>query len=559
MKLINKIICFVFLAIIVTGTVFMPKVQAQTSTIDCSRTSTSLVPVIGYELPPLMDMRADQDYYGENGGLYGDGKNDPPPLHYNKALSDVSLIRPLNQLGEADPDGKIGLISIGMSNTRREFDIFMQLATASAELSPSVVLVNGALGANTASRWATLESPWTLLSDAVKAASMSAQQVQAVWLKQANANPTGDDMVYATKLKNDMRVIVKKVKDRYPNVRIIYLSSRIYAGYALAKLNPEPYAYSSGFAVRNLIKEQISQSSELNYENAPVLVWGPYIWANGLIPRSDGLIWQCDEFEPDGTHPAEPGKLKVANILFDYFTQHEFTKPWFTLHVTPSFEPAPSGLYRKGDVDQSGLVDEKDFSLLLNDFGSTESSISSYFEPVTDEKTNMFDIAWVVRDWLLQMASPTPTGSPMETPIPTPTESPEASPSPGPTASPLPSPTESPVPSPSPTDSPTPTPSPSDDPPTVVITSPQNSSVILRNSNLTIIADATDDIGVNEVVFVISESSRGQIFSCTDNEAPYECAWFVPGKPNVEYVIEAIAYDSSGHTSVNSVTVISSN
>jgi hypothetical protein len=244
--------------------------------------------------------------------------------------------------------------------------------------------------------------------------------------------------------------------------------------------------------------------------------------------------------------------------LFDFFTTHEFTRSWFTAQIPPSYVPAPSPLFSKGDVDQSGLVEPNDFLLVLNHFGNIESSNSSYFEPVKDGKTNMFDIAWVIKDWFLQMASPQPTESPMESPSPTPTQSPDESPSPGPTESPLPSPTESPVPSPSPTDSPSPVPSPSDEVPTVVITNPEDGSIILRNSNQNITADATDDIGVDQVVFVITETSRGQIFTCTDNEIPHECEWLVPGKPNVVYIIEAIAYDVSGNTAIDSVSVTSS-
>ena len=47
------------------------------------------------------------------------------------------------------------------------------------------------------------------------------------------------------------------LKKRYPNVKIVYLSSRIYAGYATTGLNPEPHAFESAFSVRWLVQDQI--------------------------------------------------------------------------------------------------------------------------------------------------------------------------------------------------------------------------------------------------------------------------------------------------------------
>jgi hypothetical protein len=72
-------------------------------------------------------------------------------------------------------------------------------------------------------------------------------------------------------------------------------------------LNPEPYAYDSGLAVKWLIEAQIRQmqtpdghiddrAGNLNYHTvAPWLAWGPYLWADGLNPRSDGLVWKPND------------------------------------------------------------------------------------------------------------------------------------------------------------------------------------------------------------------------------------------------------------------------
>jgi hypothetical protein len=98
-------------------------------------------------------------------------------------------------------------------------------------------------------------------------------------------------------------------------------------------LNPEPYAYESGFAVRWLIERQIAGDSTLASEGpraaAPWLAWGPYLWANGLTPRGDGLIWERSDFVNDGTHPSESGRRKVAEMLLAFFHNDPLARQWY--------------------------------------------------------------------------------------------------------------------------------------------------------------------------------------------------------------------------------------
>jgi hypothetical protein len=68
------------------------------------------------------------------------------------------------------------------------------------------------------------------------------------------------------------------VVPRFPNLRLVYVSSRIYAGYASSDLNPELYSYQGAFAVKWLIEKQMG--------GAPWIAWGPYLWADGAIPRA---------------------------------------------------------------------------------------------------------------------------------------------------------------------------------------------------------------------------------------------------------------------------------
>jgi hypothetical protein len=294
----------------------------------------------------------DGKYKGQTGGLYGNGKNTPPASHQAAAKKELTKIQPLDTNGEPSKDGKIVLISLGMSNTTQEFSQFKKIADAEPNKSPSVVIVDCAQGGQGAEQWAYPDkykrpgrntgrqwpSPWVIVDERIKSAGVTAVQVQLVWIKLAEIMPAtlGEFPKHAQVLQKNITVILQKLKERFPNLRIAYLSSRIYAGYAGTPLNPEPYSYESAFSVRWLIDDQIKGKPELNYDpkkgevKSPLLLWGPYLWGDGMKPRkSDGLIWKREDLARDGTHPSQSGRQKVAEMLLTFFRTDVNAKGWF--------------------------------------------------------------------------------------------------------------------------------------------------------------------------------------------------------------------------------------
>jgi lysophospholipase L1-like esterase len=296
------------------------------------------------DVKPLSEMSAEDRYKGEDGGLYGQGQNCPPPAHQQAALAQARLIQPLDADGNPSPAGKIGFISFGMSNTTQEFQAFLQ-AVAPLKLSPQLVIVDGAQGGMEAIAWATERrggqgqgpTPWETLATRLQQRGVSPAQVQVVWVKLAVARPAGEGAypAHIQKFEQYVTTCLQKLKARYPNVRIVYLSNRIYAGYATTQLNPEPYAYEYAFGLRKLIQDQIAEQRELNYDPAkgevksPLLLWGPDLWANGATTRTDGLSWQKEDFGPDGTHPSQSGREKVAQLLLRFLRTDATAKVWF--------------------------------------------------------------------------------------------------------------------------------------------------------------------------------------------------------------------------------------
>jgi hypothetical protein len=291
-------------------------------------------------LTPLTEL-GNSTYKSEDGGLYGEGKSEPPKAHFEAAMKESAKIQPLDAEGNSSSDGKIGLLSVGMSNTTMEYSRFKELADAEPAKSANVVVLDGAQGGQTAARWADLNSAlWQKVDERIKAAGLSARQIQVAWMKQAEARPAqyGDFPKHAKQLQANLVKSLANLRARFPNLRIVYLSSRIYAGYATTMLNPEPYAYEEAFAMRWLIQDQIADKPELNFDPArgavksPLVLWGPYLWADGETPRkADGLIYTREDLSPaDGTHPAPSARTKVANLLLKFLETDPTAKSWFT-------------------------------------------------------------------------------------------------------------------------------------------------------------------------------------------------------------------------------------
>lgn len=188
-------------------------------------------------------------------------------------------------------------------------------------------------------------------------------------------NPANYDAFIAeTRMGNIMRAI----HARYPNIQQVFISTRIYGGYANENgicLNPEPFAFEYGIAVQRLVVAQIYQMAHGGTGNgdpyagdlvdrteplgppvlSPWIDWGPYLWANRDRPRSDNLLVWCNDpqglipntcqfkedfrngdsahgIPGDFTHPNDNGEQKVGALLLTFLKASLTTTPWFLAH-----------------------------------------------------------------------------------------------------------------------------------------------------------------------------------------------------------------------------------
>jgi hypothetical protein len=63
---------------------------------------------------------------------------------------------------------------------------------------------------------------------------------------------------------------------------------------------------------------------------APLALWGPYLWADGIKGRkTDSVIYERADLAGDGTHPSNSGREKVAGMLLNFFATDETARGWF--------------------------------------------------------------------------------------------------------------------------------------------------------------------------------------------------------------------------------------
>ncbi|MBC8172942.1 MAG: SGNH/GDSL hydrolase family protein [Chitinophagales bacterium] len=293
---------------------------------DCSQTSTNFI--------PLADL-GKNTFEGFTGGKYPGGSNAIPSLHYNNGLELSQQIQPLNKGGETDiSNGKIGFIVLGFSTaamTGRYVRNMHEIINTDSQLK----IIIGAQGGRDINAMTSEKSDyWIKVDSALRENDMSAEQVQIIWLSssdvQAHALPfPAQSNMQAEKY----RMMLQNIKRYYPNIKIVFLSDRTYAGYIGNDAGPqelkEPTAYYNSWAVKWVIEKQIMNEAGYTRDVIPFIDWGTLLWTNGETGNEKGYTWDCTDAGKGGIHPSAKGRAKEATRVYLFFRNHPYTQKWF--------------------------------------------------------------------------------------------------------------------------------------------------------------------------------------------------------------------------------------
>ncbi len=328
-------------------------------------------------LPPLMDLGPGQTYKGEEGGLYPGGSNVRPAAHDAAGRKIARDIVPLDADGNPDPvNGKIVFILVSVSNAYGAWHLgdagdtsttFMTRADANPAKNPKLIIAYGfeyqLPGGNRGTGDPGPDSIfYRTLDHALQQQGLNRKQVQIVWLfmpvsgKSWGINLPPEDRTFpadARESKHAWKEIVHAIHTRYPNVKIIYSSTKG-AMYMSELGNPEwiggpiePWNHDAAWGVKWVIEDQINGAADLNYDPArgpvksPWLSWGPYFWSypDGAPRHYDGFVWTRADVASDGLHPSLSGLTKYATLFLHQMTTDPTATPWFVKPGSPANQP----------------------------------------------------------------------------------------------------------------------------------------------------------------------------------------------------------------------------
>jgi len=327
--------------VIIAGTFFCNQAAGQQRNLmDPSLSQLGYVP-----LPDLGSGTYTRDGHTELGGLYPHGWPIRPPEVEAAAMQIANQIQPLGPQGDPDPEnGKIVLMSAGMSNTNIFFEgrpdlpytAFHKRTQMDPARNPQLLVVNGAQGTRAAMDWEPVNSTtYSRMKELLAKAGGTCAQVQVVWVLHA-LRETGPFPAYAQKLQGYLEATARNLKLHFPNLKLVYYTSRERAYIMYRK--GEPDCYEAGFAIRWMIDKQMHGDPQLNWNpdkgevRAPFILWGPYFWCDGPKPRSDGLIWTCCEPTSDvynNPHPEPAGAQKGADQIYAFFKTDPTAISWY--------------------------------------------------------------------------------------------------------------------------------------------------------------------------------------------------------------------------------------
>ena len=188
----------------------------------CSLTSTGLI--------PLTDM-GNRRYRGYRGGLYPAGAQ--PPLGEVPEEGHDRLAP-----GAADQRKDRPALDRHVERERGVLRLQARLRPRRSRRTRTSSIVDGAQDGFDAHERQLEAVYWDNVDSRLAEAGVSAYQVQVVWLKEAIAGEHRRFPKDAKALQTSVRKIINTMRFRYPKLRLVYLSSRTYGGYAITGWNP---------------------------------------------------------------------------------------------------------------------------------------------------------------------------------------------------------------------------------------------------------------------------------------------------------------------------------
>lgn len=297
---------------------------------DCNKSNADFV--------PLTDL-GNAVFRGYSGGLYPNGSNKASGIYLQDIQSRAYGIKALDSNGLASSSGKIVFIGVGASNPRTEFAAFQQMLDTFKNINPDLITVNTCIGGQGVQKMNDpADNYWKSAQHMFDSMQVHPNQVQVAWIETENTQK-GDSIFPGAPLSlvQDLRVLLQTMKQKYPNLKLCFMSARAYAGWAsggTGKGLEYPRDYYNGWACKWLIDSAAAGNAGFVYTgntpDIPMPVYSTYMWTNKGDVRNDGFSINCStDIGNDGLHLSAAGEQKLGKQIFDFFSRDVSSTPWF--------------------------------------------------------------------------------------------------------------------------------------------------------------------------------------------------------------------------------------
>lgn len=272
------------------------------------------------------------------GGLYPDGTNLPSGTYADDLLAMSQGIVPIDTFGTPNTTSKLSkvvFISLGGSTGGHNMTSLKNKTTGNPLTNLKLKLLNCNNGSGDASINSIMDSNasyWNHVTQILRGGKSSYRQVQVIYLETEDSSRSVTFPGRPNFVKAEIELCLRNMKQKFPNLKVVYTLARTRTFQSTAKWNREPSPYYFGWAAKWAIQDQINGVPGTEYKGdnivAPMLAWGFYQWADSLPRSTDSFYWRKSE-TADGLHANEEGQDTLSNRFQKFLLTDSYAKIWY--------------------------------------------------------------------------------------------------------------------------------------------------------------------------------------------------------------------------------------
>jgi len=274
-------------------------------------------------------------FNGYVGGLYPNGLNYSTGQYSIDLLKTCRYMVPIDTFGNPSNKGKILYISLGWSIGGQNLRALKAKTVSNPLTNPKLLLLSFSLGAEQA-RINNIMNPndsyWNYVAKVIKDSNTSFRQVQIIYLDSEDSTDNVSFPGRPLQVKRELESCFRVFKQKFPNIKLVYLLARTTTFGHQHVFNTEPCPYFFGWACKWAIEDQINGVKGTEYKGAhavsPMITWGFYEWATSTPRTTDGFKWTEDLMQ-DGLHANPVGRDTLATRFQNFLLTDEYSKNWY--------------------------------------------------------------------------------------------------------------------------------------------------------------------------------------------------------------------------------------